>query len=363
MTLSKKCLIYHLCITSCLLLACIAFGAGDLSGDPLFPAGLIMEEEFHPGMGRSIGNVLLVQGQAVIIHSDQLKGYWAKKDLPLYKGDMVVTRDKGRIRFSLMDGSTLTLSSSTKIVLSESIYDEKKKSRSSFLKLGLGKARFLVTKLIGFKESTFKVKTPTAILGVRGSDFVVEATETMTKVTTLGETVLEVLNIQIPEAPITLGDFQKTIVELDIPPTEAEHVTAEEAEEVTIDFIVTPEVGEPEGYSPPETGGESEASPAEEPVGPAPEVSVEEPAGPAAEVSVEEPPILVPEAMLVRPEEIITPVEREIIEPEVEDYYTPETTVEEEFIEKQDVIGESKTEKKAEEVVEELPGLPGTPIP
>ncbi|MBW1891166.1 MAG: FecR domain-containing protein, partial [Deltaproteobacteria bacterium] len=57
------------------------------------------------------------------------------------------------------DGSILSLASRTKLELNKSVYDQKKKSRSSFLNMVLGKARFLVVKLLKFKRTEFKVKT------------------------------------------------------------------------------------------------------------------------------------------------------------------------------------------------------------
>jgi len=148
----KRKSICSLCAVIILLFAGSAFGA-----TPLLPEGLIMQKEFRPGLGAPVGEVQVVQGKVIIIHGKSIRGYWAKKGLPLYKKDTIVTQKKARISFKMNDKSIMTLSSNTKLVIYESIYKPKKKRRSSFLGLALGKARFFVSKLLNFKRSEFKV--------------------------------------------------------------------------------------------------------------------------------------------------------------------------------------------------------------
>jgi hypothetical protein len=158
-----------------------------------------MEDVFKPGLGSSVGKVEVVQGEVVIIHAGELSGYGAQKGIPLYTGDTIITLETGRIRFKLNDGSTLTLASETKLVINRSVFDPAKKSRSSYVSMSLGKARFWVRKLADFKRSAFNVKTPTATCGIRGSDFLVSVTANRTEITALGKTRLEVRRLAFPE--------------------------------------------------------------------------------------------------------------------------------------------------------------------
>ena len=239
---SKSKSICLLCTILVLFLVGGAFGSDDSSPGSMLHDSLIVEDIYTPGIGPPVGEVRLVQGKVVIIHKDIFRGYWAKKDLPLYKGDTIATQEKGRIRFKLNDGSTLTMASRTKLVINRSVYDPTKKSRSSFFGMTLGKARFWVTKLMDLKRSEFKVKTETAVMGVRGSDFVVKATPKLTEVTALGETRLQLVSLAAPEVkPTFLADFERAVVEKGALPSEVEKISPEEIEQIKNEFKVVPE--------------------------------------------------------------------------------------------------------------------------
>ncbi len=187
------------------------------------------------------GKVLSVQGRVRIIQKDMARDYWAKKDAPLYEGDSVITEEKGQIEFKLNDGSIMTIGSGTKLVLNRSGYDPKGKSRSSFLEMSLGKARFWVKKLFNLRNSEFKVETPTAVMGVRGSDFIIKATPKLTEVTALKDTLLEVVSSAFPEVkPVVVTDFERITVAKGALPTEVEMVPPEEIEGMKKEFAVAP---------------------------------------------------------------------------------------------------------------------------
>ncbi|MBN1106061.1 MAG: FecR domain-containing protein [Deltaproteobacteria bacterium] len=255
-------------VIGCVVLSC------DLSfSEPLVPEGLVMQEDFKPGMGSAVGKVQLVQGDVVIIHGKELRGYQARKDLPLYGGDMIVTRERGRIRFALTDESVITMASNTKLVITKSVYDRAVRSRSTFLRMALGRARFYVKKLFELKRSEFKVGSPTAIVGVRGSGWIEEVGATFTRVTAEGDTRLDVWNPEIPDKPILLKDFEQTRVLPGALPTEPMEVKPEAIEEMLREFVVRPDVAEREvrEIPPPERKGvlvnEEELARPEEPRG------------------------------------------------------------------------------------------------
>ena len=245
MRVFKRKSIYTLCAILVLLFVGTAFGS---SSEPMLPDGLIIEDIFKPGLGAPVGKVLLVQGKAVIMHKRMLRGYWAKKGLPLFKGDTIITQEKGRIRFELNDRSIVSLASRTKMVINKSVYDPTKKSRLSFLKMALGRGRFLVRKLFDLNRSRFSVKTPTAVVGVRGSDFIIRTTSKVTEVTALEKTRLEVMSLAAPEVkPMLVTDFERTTVEIGAPPSNVETVAPEEIEQIKSEFTVGPGSIEPEG--------------------------------------------------------------------------------------------------------------------
>jgi hypothetical protein len=195
-----------------LILPIICFlGIAPVTAATVLPQGLVMEEVYSPGRGRPVGIVQQVLGDVVIMHGNVLKGYKAERGIRLYKGDTVMTLEYGKVRFKLNDGSILSLASETKLKLTQSVYEKKKKRRSSFFQMALGKARFVVVKLLDFKRSEFKVKTPTAVCGVRGSDFILEATDSETIATALLDTELEFQGLAFLEEPfVILKDFESS---------------------------------------------------------------------------------------------------------------------------------------------------------
>ena len=238
MNVSKRKSVYTLCAILILMISGDAFGSDDPSSDPLLPAGLVIEDVFKPGHGSPVGEVEVVGGQVVIIHAGILRGYRAQKGLSLYTGDTIITLETGRTKFKLNDGSTLTQAPETKMVINRSVYDPAKKSRSSYIGMSLGKARFWVTKFANFKRSVFKVKTPTAICGVRGSDFIAIVTGSRTELTALEKTLLEVLSLAFPEGKsMSATDFERVIVEEGALPWK-EELSPEQIEQLKKLFVI-----------------------------------------------------------------------------------------------------------------------------
>ncbi|MCP4348229.1 MAG: FecR domain-containing protein [Desulfobacterales bacterium] len=230
------------------LFACI-FENNNAYSASLVPEHINISDEFKPGKGKIIGEILQVQGRAVIIHEDALSGYRIKKGFPLYKEDTIITEEKSLVRFKLTDMSILTLASETKLVIRKSIYEPVKEERSGFLNIVMGKALFLIKKLTDFKKSDFKVKTKTAIIGVRGSDFVVIAAKDQTQVIALEKTRLEIAYLEEPDIKTVIDDFKRLTVKTSGISGSPEDVTIQEIQELMNDFAISSrsETVEPSG--------------------------------------------------------------------------------------------------------------------
>ncbi len=139
----------------------------------LIPAGVKIAKDFKPGKGEAIGTVRAIKGTVLTIHRDEKTAYILKKGNKLYTSDTLISEEQSKAQAELKDGSFITLGPYTKMVFDKSIYDPSKPTRNSLLNLLFGKARFIVTKLANFRNSRFNVKTPTAVAGVRGSDFAI----------------------------------------------------------------------------------------------------------------------------------------------------------------------------------------------
>ncbi len=227
-----------------LVLAASVYGFDDTSSGPLVPEGLTVEDAFKPGIGSPVGKVAAVRGEVLIVHEGVLLGYRAQKDLPLFKGDTIIALEKGQIKFELNDGSALTLIPETKLTISESIYDSKNKDRSSYIDVSVGKVRSVVTKLSGYKRSVFKVRTPTAVCGVRGSDFITVAMANISEITAYEETALGVLGRDfLQESPLLITEFEKAIVEKGKRPRK-EKADRDKAEQLRKEFLFPDELVE-----------------------------------------------------------------------------------------------------------------------
>jgi hypothetical protein len=187
-------------IVSAILGLCIVPSAtGEAPGDPLveifkkdikpkeslIPEGVMIAKDYKPGRGATIGTVKAIKGRVLAIHRDEKTAYILKKGSELFVDDTLITEKDSRAHAEFKDGSIIALGSYTKMVVDKSIYDPSKSTRDSLVRLLFGKARLIVTKLVNLRNSQVKVKTPTAVIGVRGSDFAVSVAHVNPLITTL----------------------------------------------------------------------------------------------------------------------------------------------------------------------------------
>lgn len=229
----------------------------------LLPEGLVIEDIFKPGFGKPVGIIRGIGKDAIIIHAGILRGYRAKADLPLFKGDTLITQTDARIKFELNDGSIITMGQESKLTLSRSVFDPAKKARSSFILMDSGNARFEVTKPADFGLSEFSVKTQTALVSVKGSDFILKADEKITQVTALDDTLLEVVSLSAPDAePLRVRASERTFVEHGKLPSPVEKISRDVIEKMKEELrISSSENGTEAGASPGQTKPEPEAYP------------------------------------------------------------------------------------------------------
>lgn len=137
--------------------------------EPLLNADLVVKDTFAPGEGAAIGRVELAQGEGYIVHQKGKIAYRAARSLPLVQGDTLITGQQGRIQATIDDKSNFALAENSKLVLTKVFYKAATNERNSEINLTDGKARFKVVKVA--EGSQYKINTPTAVAGIRGSDF------------------------------------------------------------------------------------------------------------------------------------------------------------------------------------------------
>ncbi|MBN1849371.1 MAG: FecR domain-containing protein [Deltaproteobacteria bacterium] len=123
--------------------------------------------------GATVGKITQLEGR-VDITRDGEAAFSAEINTPIFMGDIIRTKSRSKAEILFEDGSILRLASSTRIKITE--YVIKQDQLSSVINLYRGKIQSKVTKTLGRlfglkKRNRFEVHTPTAIVGVRGTDF------------------------------------------------------------------------------------------------------------------------------------------------------------------------------------------------
>lgn len=137
---------------------------------PLLPPDVPVMSEFVVGKGDSVGTVQKIQGTVYVIHKDEKVAYPLKKTNPLFVGDTLITQNRSRVYTLMNDESKFALAPNSKLVIQDLVYDRKKKKGASILKMLFGRLRCKAWKI---PNRRYSVRTPTAVCGVRGSDFAI----------------------------------------------------------------------------------------------------------------------------------------------------------------------------------------------
>ena len=159
----------------------------------LLPPDVEKAPGFSPGQGDPVGEIQLTQGTVLVFHQGEKKAYTLKKGLKVYKEDTFITEAKSRMNLLLYDKSVLALAAQSKLVLNRSLYDPKEDSRDTEMQLLFGRVRCVVKKIS--TDPNYKVTTPTAVAGVRGTDFAMKTDLEETMVITGNNSILSFRSI------------------------------------------------------------------------------------------------------------------------------------------------------------------------
>jgi len=119
----------------------------------------------------SAGKIVLVTGKAVALSSSG-ESRKLKRGGPFYEGDTIETQKKSFVKLKYSDGGVMLLRPATKLVIEKYKFPKKGKGKSvtSLVKGGLRAVTGVIAKR---NRDNFKLKTPSATMGVRGTDFTV----------------------------------------------------------------------------------------------------------------------------------------------------------------------------------------------
>jgi hypothetical protein len=172
-----------------------AFADGPL-GKNLFEQKLFLKQA---GVidSADVGLTTGYDGKVYQTHQAEKFGKPVKLATPVYMHDRIKTELLAKATFTFDDKSTLTMAEDSVVNITKHIYDPEKDLRQTIVHLSRGSVRFVVTKGKA-RGSMFKVITPTAIAGVRGTEFVVSVDPD-------GKTTFLVLEGQIETKPLVPG--------------------------------------------------------------------------------------------------------------------------------------------------------------
>jgi len=127
-----------------------------------------------------VGKVEGAEGAPEVLRSGTATWVPIKTNDPVSIGDQLRTREGTKMSIRLSDDSVLTLAEKTVMTIDEQTVRPSGQNTSIFSLL-LGKMRAVVSDRYKEPGSRFEVRTPTAVAGVRGTEFIAETTSDSSK--------------------------------------------------------------------------------------------------------------------------------------------------------------------------------------
>ena len=117
-----------------------------------------------------IGSISELRGNGEVVRQGSTDKLLAEMALDIFSYDDVRTGN-GRIAIKFLDSSVDRLTEHSKIVIDDFVYDPDPNKSKLALNMASGTARFITGRLAGIKKENIFIKTPSATIGIRGTDF------------------------------------------------------------------------------------------------------------------------------------------------------------------------------------------------
>src|SRR3990172_7961051 len=170
---------------------------------------------------KPIGAVVAWTGDVYIYHEGESQGAKIKGMEGIYSQDTIITSNRSRVKILMKDDSILSLGENGRLVIKDYLLEEASDERVSTFKIFAGKVRTLVGRVFRGGKSHFRIETPTAIAGIKGTDFIVSTTEGESEIVSIsGEVAVRNISPSTPDE-IPSGRLNALIEETSIPVTAA----------------------------------------------------------------------------------------------------------------------------------------------
>jgi hypothetical protein len=137
---------------------------------------IILPALFLAGMATQamadIGRVKLASGVATILRGSQTLP--ATSGLVLQKGDMLVTGKDGRIGVTFNDNTRFAAGPNSRVAVADYEFDDTTHKGVFLTRVDRGSLAVVSGQIAKSSKDAMRVRTPTSLLGVRGTRFVVE---------------------------------------------------------------------------------------------------------------------------------------------------------------------------------------------
>ena len=118
----------------------------------------------------SIGEVTQLEGNGIIDRKDGDKGIIVEKELDVFSYDTIKTGN-GKVGIEFVDATRVDVTEHSKLIIDEFVYDPNSGTGKLSLKASLGTVRYASGQIAKNSKQNVKITTPTATIGVRGTDF------------------------------------------------------------------------------------------------------------------------------------------------------------------------------------------------
>ena len=178
-----------------------------------------------------IGEISRLRGTAHIQREAVDKPMPASEGMAVHLNDEIRTGARSSLRIKLKDQSVLTLGPEGHLKLNHFEFKPEEEERSALFDMVKGKLRVFARDLETYQQKDFKIKTPTAICGVRGTLFLVWVqSDTVTKVYCF-KNEIEVANVFAPEEVIVLTPSYSSDIVLKNAPTPPAFTTPQQQQD------------------------------------------------------------------------------------------------------------------------------------
>lgn len=167
----------------------------------------------------AIGEVTDYSGSGAVERDDGFEIFEVTDGLGVESMDVVIT-EKGKVRIDFIDDTRVDITEHSRLIIDDFVYDPASQEGSLSLKAGLGTIRYASGKIAKNSRQRVRIETPSAVVGVRGTDFAMIVDEIGGSMVTLlpscdtnGDCIVGEISVTSDVGTVIMNQaFQTTIV-------------------------------------------------------------------------------------------------------------------------------------------------------